>query len=151
MDVESIQCAADARGWLIVRLETQTKRRSNEILKFLVGEEALKAMKQPAAMNIPTLAYNQCVPSDGHKIQGANGIEIYANSKDTKGDFEIYSEMITNIRNGTVDGAYHGEWISANDSMAKVRSTHRCAGYDRMRMLIHPPVHPPFHILTPVI
>ena len=124
LDVESMQCAADAHGWLIVLLRTQTKRRSNEILKLLVGKEALKAMKQPAATNIPTLAYNQCAPSDGHKIQGISGIEIYANSKDTKGDFEIYSETITNIRNGTVSGVYLGEW-RYNDGQGPIQKQRR--------------------------
>ena len=124
LDIESMQCAVDARGWLIVLLKTQSRHRVNEILKFLIGEEALKAMKQPAAMNIPTLVYNRCVPSDGHKIQGANGIAIYANSKDTKGDFEIYSEMITNIRNGTVSGVYLGEW-RYNDGQGPIQEQRR--------------------------
>ena len=110
LDVESVQCAVDARGWLIARIKTKAKRRSNEILKILMGEEAFKAIKQPAAMNIPVLDYNQCVPSDGHKIRGADGITILANSKDTKNDFKNYSDMINGIMNGTVAGKYLGEW-----------------------------------------
>jgi len=110
LDVESVQCAVDSRGWLIVRVKTQAKHRSSEILKILIGEEAFKAMKQPAAMHIPTFDYNQCAPSDGHKIRGTNGIEIFANSKDTKSDFKLYSDMISNIMNGSMAGKYLGEW-----------------------------------------
>ena len=110
LDVKSVECAVDARGWLIVLLKTHTKHRSSEVLKVLIGEEAFKAMKQPAAMNMPTMDYNQCAPSEGHKIQGANGIEIYANSKDTKNDFKIYSGIISNIMNGTAAGTYLGVW-----------------------------------------
>ena len=118
LDVKSVECAVDARGWLIVLLKTHTKHRSSEVLKVLIGEEAFKAMKQPAAMNMPTMDYNQCAPSEGHKIQGANGIEIYANSKDTKNDFKIYSGIISNIMNGTAAGTYLGVWNYGDFSSA---------------------------------
>jgi len=126
LDVISVQCAVDSRGWLLVNIKTQTKHRSNEILKTLMGEEAFKAMKQPAAMAIPILDYNRCAPSEGHKIQGTNGIEIFANSKDTKNDFKIYSGMITNIMNGVLAGTYLGEWKHGDYSLHRnIQSQHQ--------------------------
>ena len=110
LDVDTIKCAVDARGWLMAHIKTRTKHRSNEILKVLMGEDAFKAMKQPDMMRILTLDYNQCVPSEGHKIQGADGIEIFANSKDTKNDFKIYSDIINEIMEGKKAGKYLGEW-----------------------------------------
>jgi len=112
LDVMSVECAVDIHGLLIARIRIQSKRRSNEILKFIMGEEALKATKQPAAMKVPILDYNLCVPSDGHKIKGVDGIQIFPNSKDTKFEFEMFSAMIDDIKDNSlrIAGQYLGKW-----------------------------------------
>ena len=110
LDVTFLECAVDDRGLLIAHIRTQSKRRGNEILKFIMGEEALSLTKQPAAINIPVLDYNLCVPSDGHKIAGADGIQIFSNSMDAKVEFETFCAMIDRSRDGKGVGQYLGKW-----------------------------------------
>ena len=113
LDVMSVDCAADCRGRLMARIKLASKRRSYEILKALMGENAFKASKQPVSMELPVLDYNRCVQSNEQKIQGVSGIEIFPNSKERKNDFKEYANMIDQIKMKTLAGEYLGEWVHA--------------------------------------
>ena len=112
LGIDYVECAADDRGRLIVHIKTLVKRRSDTILRRIMGEDAYKASIGQTSQPLPVLAYNQCVPTDEYKIQGSNGIQIFPNSKENKSVYEEYCSIIDRVKNGEMSGEYLGIWKS---------------------------------------
>ena len=110
--IDYVECAVDDRGRLIAHIKTQVKRRSDTILRRIMGEDAYRAANGLTSQQLPVLAYNQCVPSDEYKIQGSSGIQIFSNSKDSKSVYEEYCSIIDRVKRGEMAGQYLGVWTN---------------------------------------
>ena len=126
LDVEYVECAVDIHGRLVAQFKTQAKYRRETILRHIMGDDAYRVANQPVSQNMPVLAYNQCVPSDGHKIQGSNGIQIFGNSKQSKYDYKECCDTIDKVKTGLLAGKYLGIWEYDQKQQQKRQRSDEC-------------------------
>ena len=98
IQIATLTHAVDPNGMSVTLIKTwPAKYRKEEILKKLIGEDALKTRHHQAARTHAIIAYNQC---GGGEIVGPNEIEILVNSGDTKDHFQEMEKIIGRAENG---------------------------------------------------